>query len=308
MARSIVDYALSHGISSARVGISQRRRHISALARAYQEACAALECGGEAVCFFEHAAASTGPAELMEPLVKAIRDGGPIDAHIRAFMACAMPDGDSVLELPRWHAVLTWAIEHVALEVVSIGADPHQALDAKHRALNGVLNAPTPFIAGEAFRRFAVTAQQHVASLFSHRDQKIARAVCRFIDERGPAQVTVHDVAHALQLSSGHLNRVIRRTTGSTLEELLVRRRVELAKRLLLDTRLNVAQVAERCGFCNSAYFASVFKKYVQRTPSEFARSPQTRADDGRAETLPLALTDSAVPLATASPITTRTG
>jgi AraC-like DNA-binding protein len=60
-----------------------------------------------------------------------------------------------------------------------------------------------------------------------------------------------------------------------TLEEYLIRQRVELAKRMLLDPRLNVAEVAERCGFCNPAYFASVFRKYVHCTPREFARQPQ---------------------------------
>jgi hypothetical protein len=52
------------------------------------------------------------------------------------------------------------------------------------------------------------------------------------------------------------------RTTGVTLEQFLIRQRVELDKRTLLDPRFNVAEVAERCGFCNPAYFASVFKKY----------------------------------------------
>jgi AraC-like DNA-binding protein len=43
---------------------------------------------------------------------------------------------------------------------------------------------------------------------------------------------------------------------------------------MLLDPRLNVAEVSERCGFCNPAYFASVFKKYVHCTPREFASQP----------------------------------
>jgi AraC-like DNA-binding protein len=36
-------------------------------------------------------------------------------------------------------------------------------------------------------------------------------------------------------------------------------------KRTLLDPRLNVAEVAERCGFCNAAYLR----------PREFARRPE---------------------------------
>jgi len=70
------------------------------------------------------------------------------------------------------------------------------------------------------------------------------------------------------------LSRVYSRTNGVTLAEYLIRQRIETAKRMLLDPRLNVAEVSESCGFCNPAYFASVFKKYVHFTPREFASQP----------------------------------
>jgi AraC-like DNA-binding protein len=98
--------------------------------------------------------------------------------------------------------------------------------------------------------------------------------VSQLVETRGPANVTIKDLADALHLSSGHLSRIFRRTTGMTLEGFLIQQRVELAKKTLLDPRLNVAEVAERCGFCNPAYFASVFKKYVKCTPREFAAQP----------------------------------
>ena len=70
------------------------------------------------------------------------------------------------------------------------------------------------------------------------------------------------------------MGRVYSRTTGNTLEEYLIRQRLELGKRLLLDPRLHVAEVADRCGFCNPAYF-SVFKKYMHCTPRAYASQPQ---------------------------------
>jgi two-component system response regulator YesN len=98
--------------------------------------------------------------------------------------------------------------------------------------------------------------------------------VHRLVAERGIARLTIQEIASALKMSSGHLSRLYSRTTGMTLEEYLIRQRIELAKRMLLDPRLNVAEVAERCGFCNSAYFASVFKKYAHCTPRGFASHP----------------------------------
>ena len=89
------------------------------------------------------------------------------------------------------------------------------------------------------------------------------------------ALVALQDLAHDLKLSAGHLGRVYSRTTGHTLEEYLIRQRLEMGKRLLLDPRLHVAEVADRCGFCNPAYFASVFKKYMHCTPRAYASQPQ---------------------------------
>jgi len=48
-----------------------------------------------------------------------------------------------------------------------------------------------------------------------------------------------------------------------------------MGKRLLLDPRLQVAEVAYLCGFCNPAYFSSVFKKHMNCTPRAYARQPQ---------------------------------
>ena len=65
--------------------------------------------------------------------------------------------------------------------------------------------------------------------------------------------MTIKELANAVRLSSGHLSRVFHRTTGMTLEQFLIRQRVELAKRAVLDHRFNVAEVAERCMFCDHA-------------------------------------------------------
>jgi len=77
-----------------------------------------------------------------------------------------------------------------------------------------------------------------------------------------------------LKLSAGHLGRVYSRTTGHTLEEYLIRQKLEMGKRLLLDPRMHVSEVSDRCGFCNPAYFASVFKKYLHCTPRAYANQP----------------------------------
>jgi len=275
MAESILAHVRSQGNTAACIGISAEHRQPAELLKAYQEACAALDSGGAAVSFFDEPTPQKAqPSEVMARLVKAVQHGSSVSSVMREFLALVMPSDHSAAETQQSRALLTWAIEHLALETISIGANASQITAAKERAITSVLHAPSPFGACEAFQRFADMASQQMASAFSQREHKIVMAICQLVEERGAAQATIRELANSVHLSSGHLSRVFRRTTGMTLEEFLIRQRVELAKRALLDPRFNVGQVAERCGFCNPAYFASVFKKYVKCTPREFASQP----------------------------------
>lgn len=276
MAESILAKVRSHTNAAVRIGISEEHPQPAELLRAYQEACAALDAGSNIISFFtDPKPQKAHPSEVMARLVKAFRQGSSVPMVMREFLALAMPSDHSPSEIQKSRALLTWAIEHLALETVSCGVDPIQIKAAKEGAMTSVLHAPSPFGACEAFRRFADLVSQQMVSAFSQREHKIVLAVSQVVEELGAAQITIQQLAEAVHLSCGHLSRVFRRTTGMTLEQFLIRQRVELAKRALLDPRFNVAEVAERCGFCNPAYFASVFKKYVNCTPREFASQPQ---------------------------------
>ncbi len=275
MAASILAKIHSHAIASARVGVSKEHRQPVELLNAYQEACAALDRGSSAVSFFDDPRPRAAqPSEVMARLVKAFRHGTSLSAVMREFLLLAMPADHSPAEIQQSRALLTWAIEHLALETSTIGVAPSYINAAKEQAVSGVLHAPSPFGACEAFRRFADLISRQMATAFSKREHKIVLAVTRLVEERGVAEITIQQLAEAVHLSSGHLSRVFRRTTGMTLEQFLIRQRVELAKRVLLDPCFNVSEAADRCGFCNPAYFASVFKKYVNCTPREFASQP----------------------------------
>jgi AraC-like DNA-binding protein len=275
MAQRILAKVRSQTNAMVRIGISEEHGQPAELLKAYQEACVALDAGGSFVSFFSDPKLQKAqPAEVMARLVKAFRQGTSVSSVMREFLALVMPSDHTPAAIQQSRALLTWAIEHLALETVSSGMDPIQIKAAKEKATTNVLHAPSPFGACEAFRRFADLVSQQMASAFCQREHKIVLAVSQFVEERSAAQITIQQLAEAVHLSCGHLSRVFRRTTGMTLEQFLIRQRVERAKRALLDPRFNVAEVAERCGFCNPAYFASVFKKYAKCTPREFASQP----------------------------------
>src|SRR6185437_7526726 len=216
------------------------------------------------------------PTQACGRLVKALQagDAAAMNAALRAFLAVAAPVG-GVAYLEQERGLLTWACEHLAREVADLGVGAQLIHAARERAVQIIMASSSSFAMAEAFRNLAEQLRQQVVHLFSPREEKIVAESQRLIHKIGPEKVTVHTLAKEMKLSAGHLGRVYSRTTRHTLEEYLICQRLEMSKRLLLDPHLQIAEVAYQCGFCNPAYFASIFKKYMHCTPRAYARQPQ---------------------------------
>ena len=277
MAQSLLRVARAQGMPLARVGVSAHHPQPSELLRAYHEASSALDRGVSTVNWYEAAPERQQPTLSLAKILKALQATDPsgIAPAVREFLAVAAPAAASVAQQQQARGLLTWACEHLARELAELGSSAVAIHAAKDHALQILMGSPSSFAMAEAFRAYVDQLRQQVAQMFSQREEKIVLETQRLVREIGPEKITIQVLARDLKLSPGHLGRVYSRTTGHTLEEYLIRQRLELSKRLLLDPRMHVAEVADRCGFCNPAYFASVFKKYMHCTPRAYASQPQ---------------------------------
>lgn len=83
----------------------------------------------------------------------------------------------------------------------------------------------------------------------------------------------VADYAAALGVTPTHLTRVCKITTGRSAKELLSDRLIFEARRLLLETKLPVQDVAAGLGFGSPAYFTRAFQHHTGQTPTDFRRN-----------------------------------
>jgi AraC-like DNA-binding protein len=262
----------------ARIGISSVHQESTELLRAYHEAASALDSGHSTVNWFEAVPEKQQqPTQALSRVLAALQSVQPvaITSAVREFLAAAAPAAATVAQLQQARGLLTWACEHLARELATMGTSLASVNAAKERAVQTIVGSPSSFAMAEAFRAYVDMLREQMVQLFSQREEKLVNETHRLVREMGPEKATIQDLAHDLKLSTGHLGRVYSRTTGHTLEEYLIRQRLEMGKRLLLDPRLHVSEVADRCGFCNPAYFASVFKKYMHCTPRAYASQPQ---------------------------------
>ncbi|WP_027793989.1 helix-turn-helix domain-containing protein [Paraburkholderia acidipaludis] len=81
------------------------------------------------------------------------------------------------------------------------------------------------------------------------------------------------DYARLLNVTERALNEATRQALGGTASK-LIRERVMLeAKRLLLHTEVNVAEIAMMLSFDDPAYFSRCFRKHTGRSPIDYRRS-----------------------------------
>ncbi|UUZ79189.1 helix-turn-helix domain-containing protein [Paenibacillus sp. P26] len=94
-------------------------------------------------------------------------------------------------------------------------------------------------------------------------DAEIARAVTELIERRYNENLTLGEMAAALNLSPFHLRRVFKRSTGATPAKQLLHTRLERSKRLLAEEDLPIAEIAAAVGFRSPSHFSYVFQKTV---------------------------------------------
>ncbi|RWE37086.1 MAG: AraC family transcriptional regulator [Mesorhizobium sp.] len=94
-----------------------------------------------------------------------------------------------------------------------------------------------------------------------------ARRVQEFLRENFTRKLTLAEMAAVCGLSPSHFVRAFSRTFGVPPHQYVLDLRLDLAERLLADSRLTIADIAHSCGFSSQSHFTTVMKKYRQVTP-----------------------------------------
>ncbi|SER28367.1 AraC-type DNA-binding protein [Pseudomonas sp. NFACC02] len=89
--------------------------------------------------------------------------------------------------------------------------------------------------------------------------------------------MTLTDAAAAAFLSPNYLTHLLRKETGSTFSELVLERRMRLARTHLMNSHKPLSHIAEICGFTDEAYFSRRFRKAHGVPPGQFRREQAVR-------------------------------
>ncbi len=98
----------------------------------------------------------------------------------------------------------------------------------------------------------------------------LTRSVLDYIRLHGAEALRLNEVAEKFQVSSNYLSALIRRETGVTFHDHVLRAKMDIAHTMLADPRILVEEVAWAVGYSNYISFYNTFKRLEHMTPSEY--------------------------------------
>lgn len=101
-------------------------------------------------------------------------------------------------------------------------------------------------------------------------NEEIIRRAVRYISENYADNLTLPVLADIFSMSEGHFSKTFKALTGLGVVKYITLIRIAEAEKLLTSKIISVTETAMLCGFNDSNYFATVFKRIRGITPYQF--------------------------------------
>ena len=102
---------------------------------------------------------------------------------------------------------------------------------------------------------------------------EISVKVINYLNQHLPESFSLDDIAKEIGVSSSHMSRCFKESTGVSIIDHLNSLRCYTAKHYLMHSDKKISEIAELCGYQNNSYFARVYKKIVGYAPNETPRN-----------------------------------
>lgn len=98
---------------------------------------------------------------------------------------------------------------------------------------------------------------------------RISEAI-RYIVKNYHNDIKVDDIANEVNVSGDYLRHIFKKEVGKGFNDFLTEVRVEKSKKLLLEDKYKLYEIASMVGYSSGAYFSTVFKKITGILPQDY--------------------------------------
>ena len=109
--------------------------------------------------------------------------------------------------------------------------------------------------------------ERAIIPINSQKSVERLRGILQYVEEHYTENLVQEEMANRFHFSRVYFARFFKKYTGMTFTEYLTRYRLLMARELLLNTDLNMTEVAMHCGFSDSRRFIIAYKKHYGTTP-----------------------------------------
>ena len=120
------------------------------------------------------------------------------------------------------------------------------------------------------FLRKIADSARNVSTKADEKANRIVAKARAFIDRNFQRDLTLEEVSREVHVSPYYFSKLFKEQTGENFINYLTLRRIETAKQLLSDGRLNVKSVCTEIGYNDPNYFSRLFKRFEGVTPTEY--------------------------------------
>tara|TARA_Y100000588_G_C14014812_1_gene821607 strand:+ start:59 stop:976 length:918 start_codon:yes stop_codon:yes gene_type:complete len=164
---------------------------------------------------------------------------------------------------------LLWTGSGYLHQLVSDGKKDYALSVFKVVYVNEKLNNPQDYK-----KRGYTTAPTTTRSLLLQDQRELARELHKFVMKRLDRNlVKLPEISRIVGASTSKIRTIFNRAYGDSIYNYHLRKRMEKAYTLIIDTQLPISEIKEECGFKSFSHFTRTFKKIYGQTPSEIRKS-----------------------------------
>lgn len=222
----------------------------------------------------EEIAAPVSTADAESLVINAIRKNDP--AQLKAALTkyiYALPESEREETQRRYIHKLAVSVELMLQDTYGLTEEMEQRFRSLYAALPSLSGVRAVEICyrlfGQVIDERKNSAKSHDLTYFS---EYMSMALAYIDEHLRDEELSLSAVAASIYLNPVYFGRVFKNSQNMSFKQYVLRRRMELAKRLILEGKESITSVGEMVGIPNRSYFTQVFKQHTGVLPSEYRK------------------------------------